>query len=388
MAVGAETAFIILAKARELEARGRKVIHLEIGEPDFDTPQHIKQAAVEAIQKGETHYTPTPGLPELRQAIADKAKEDLGIDVNWRDNVLVTVGGKEAILAALASVIEPGDEVIVPNPSYPAYEAGVAFLGGRPVLLRLKEENEFRFSPEDVNELLTPKAKVIVHNSPANPTGSVARKEEAKALAELAMDHGAFVLSDEIYKYIIYEGAKHYSPAQFADGIETTIIADGFSKGFAMTGWRLGYLILPERIAEATTKVLNVMTSCVSAFVQRGGVAASRGSMQPVRDMVNTYAQRRAALIEEVSKIPDVSMVKPGGAFYGFINVKQYLNRAGMDSANFASKVLEERGLAVLHGTAMGEFGEGYVRISYANSIPNIREGIQTLGEALRDLKH
>jgi len=385
--VGAETAFTVLGKARELESKGRKVIHLEIGEPDFDTPQHIKQAAMEALQRGETHYTPTPGIPELRQAIAENTKGELGVDVNWRENVLATVGGKEAIFAILATIVEQGDEVIVPNPSYPAYEAGVGFLGGKPVLLRLREENGFRASPDEVNELLTPKTKAIVLNSPSNPTGSILEKEEVRAVAEIAKDHGAFVLSDEIYKSIIYDGAKHYSPAQFADGLETTVIADGFSKKFAMTGWRLGYLILPSRLFDGANKMLNVMTSCVSAFVQRAGVAALRGPMDPVNEMIKTYAQRREALIDEASKIPDVSMVRPKGAFYGFINVKHYLDKAGIDSAAFASRVLEERGVALLHGTAMGQYGEGYVRISYANSVPNIRQGIQEMGKALLDLK-
>ncbi len=385
--VKGETAFTVLAKAKELEAKGRKVIHLEIGEPDFDTPLHIRQAGIEAIQRGETHYTPTPGIAELRQAIADDTKEQLGINVDWRENVLVTVGGKEAIFASLATVLEQGDEVILPDPSYPAYEGGVRFLGAKPVLLRLREENEFRASPDELSRLLTSKTKAIVLNSPSNPTGAVMEKEEIKAIAELAADHGAFMLSDEIYKSIIYDGAKHYSPSQFAGGLETTMIADGFSKRFAMTGWRLGYLILPARLFESANKILNVMTSCASAFVQRAGVAALHGPMEPVNEMVRTYAQRREALIEEVSKIPSISMVKPKGAFYGFINVSHYLNQAGIDSATFVSRVLEERGVALLHGTATGQYGEGYVRVSYANSIPNIRQGIQEMGRALLSLK-
>jgi aspartate/methionine/tyrosine aminotransferase len=385
--VRAETAFTVLGKARELEAKGRKVIHLEIGEPDFDTPQHIKQAGIEAIQRGETHYTPTPGIAELRQAIAENTKVELGVDVNWRENVLVTVGGKEAIFAILATILEQGDEVIVPNPSYPAYEAGVRFLGAKPVLLRLREENGFRASPDEVNQLLSPRTKAIVLNSPSNPTGSVMEKEEVRAVAELAKDHGAVVLSDEIYKSIIYDGAKHYSPIQFADGLETTVIADGFSKKFAMTGWRLGYLILPSRLFDGANKMLNVMTSCASAFVQRAGIAALRGPVDPINEMIRTYAQRREALIDDVSKIPNISMMRPKGAFYGFINIGHYLEKAGIDSATFASRVLEERGVALLHGTAFGQYGEGYVRISYANSVPNIRQGIQEMGKALLSLK-
>jgi aspartate aminotransferase len=386
--VRAETAFTVLGRARELEASGRKVVHLEIGEPDFDTPQHIRQAGIEAIQRGETHYTPTPGTAELRQAIAEDTKLELGVDVNWRENVLVTLGGKEAIFAILATILEQGDEVIVPNPSYPAYEAGVRFMGAKPVLLRLREENGFRGSPDEVNQLLSAKTKAIVLNSPSNPTGSVMEKDEVRAVAELAKDHGALVLSDEIYKSIIYDEAKHYSPVQFADGLETTIIADGFSKKFAMTGWRLGYLVLPSRLFDGANKMLNIMTSCASAFVQRAGIAALRGPAEPVNEMVRIYAQRREALIDEVSKIPNVSMVRPRGAFYGFINIGHYLEKAGIDSATFASRVLEEGGVALLHGTAFGQYGEGYVRASYANSVPNIRQGIQEMGKALLDLKH
>jgi len=386
--VSAETAFIILAKGKELERQGRKVIHLEIGEPDFDTPQYIKQAAVEAIQRGETHYTPTPGIPELRQAIADDTKQQLGIDVDWSRNVLATVGAKEGIFAILATVMEEGDEAIVPDPGYPAYAAGVVFFGGKAVPLRLKEENEFRISSDDVNELVTPKTKVIICNSPSNPTGAVAEEDDMRALAEIAQDRGALVISDEVYKSIIYDGAKHYSPSQFADGIETTVIADGFSKRYAMTGWRLGYLILPNRLFEATNKILNVMTSCVTAFVQRAGTAALRGPQGPTLEMVRNYDERRKALIDEVAKIPDISMVRPKGAFYGLVNLKRYLEAAKMDSASFASRLLDRRGVALLHGTAMGQSGEGYIRISYANSVPNIRQGIKIMGEALRDLKH
>jgi len=384
--VGAETAFTILARARELEAQGRKVIHLELGEPDFDTPEHIKQAAIEALLRGETHYTPTPGIPELRQAIASTVKRDLKIDVSWRDNVLVTVGGKEAILVGLAAILEPGDEVIVPDPGYPAYEGGVAFLGGRPVPLQLKEENGFRTLPDDVTGLISAKTKAVVLNSPSNPTGSIVEEDDAKALAEIARDNDLFVLSDEVYRRIIYDGARHCSPAQFGSGLENTIVVDGFSKTFAMTGWRLGYLILPSRLQEAAAKILNIMSSCVSPFVQRAGIAALEGPAEPVNEMVSAYRQRRDALIEEVSRIPEASMVRPRGAFYGFINLKHYLDQANMDCQTFASKLLEERGVALLHGTAMGRYGEGYVRISYANSIPNIRGGVQELGKALQQL--
>lgn len=382
---GAETAFLILGKAKELEAQGKSIIHLEIGEPDFDTPDYIKEAAVKALNEGETHYTPTPGIPELRKAIAERTMQDFNVEVDWR-NVSVTVGAKEAIFVSLATVVEEGDEVIYPNPGYPAYEAGIRFFGGIPKPVMLKEENEFRMTSDEVNSLVSDKTKAIIINSPENPTGSVLSKEDIKGIVEIAKSKGIYIISDEIYKYIIYDDLRHYSPIQFDDDMQNTILIDGFSKSYAMTGWRLGYVITPNHLTQPLQKILNLVTSCPSSFSQIAALEALRGGLSSVKKMVEQYAARREVLVEEISKMEDVSMVKPKGAFYGFINVKDIIKKTNLDSSKLASVLLENYGVAVLHGTAMGSNGEGYLRISYANSIENIREGIKRMNKAFREL--
>jgi aspartate/methionine/tyrosine aminotransferase len=382
-----ESSFMVLGNAKKLENQGRRIIHLEIGEPDFVTPANIREAAIRALRKGETHYTPTPGMLELRKAIADKTMQDFGVEISFED-VSVTLGSKEAVFAALASIVEEGDEVLYPNPGYPAYESGVRFFGGKPIPVRLKEENEFRMTPDDVNRLVSSKTKAIIINSPENPTGSVLSKEDVKGIVEIAKDVGAYVISDEIYRYIIYDGLKHYSPIQFDDNLENTVVIDGFSKYYAMTGWRLGYIITPKHLTEAVQLVLNLVTACPSSFIQMGGIEALRNGMDAVREMVEQYSIRRSVVLEEVSKMEDVHMVKPRGAFYGFINVVKITNKAGINSLKLASILLEKYGVAVLHGTAMGSFGEGYIRISYANSVENIREGLRIIGRAFEELKN
>ncbi|MDW8033767.1 MAG: pyridoxal phosphate-dependent aminotransferase [Nitrososphaerota archaeon] len=380
-----ESSFVVLGKAKMLESQGRRIIHLEIGEPDFVTPENIREAAIRALREGETHYTPTPGMLELRKTIAEKTVQDFGVEVSFED-VSVTLGSKEAVFTTLAAIVEEGDEVIYPNPGYPAYESGIRFFGGKPVPVRLIEEEEFRMTPDRVNELVSDKTKAIIINSPENPTGSVLSKDDVKGIVEIARDRGLYVISDEIYRHIIYDDLKHYSPIQFDENLENTILIDGFSKYYAMTGWRLGYMITPKHLTEAVQLVLNLITACPSSFVQIGGIEALRNGMEAVREMVKQYSQRRDVVIEEVSKIEDVYMVKPKGAFYAFINVSKITNRAGINSLKLASILLEKYGVAVLHGTAMGSFGEGYIRISYANSIENIREGIKIIGEAFREL--
>ncbi len=382
-----ESSFMVLGNAKKLENQGRRIIHLEIGEPDFVTPANIREAAIRALRGGETHYTPTPGMLELRKAIADKMMQDFGVEISFED-VSVTLGSKEAVFAALASIVEEGDEVLYPNPGYPAYESGVRFFGGKPIPVRLKEENEFRMTPDDVNQLVSSKTKAIIINSPENPTGSVLSKEDVRGIVEIAKDAGAYVISDEIYRYIIYDGLKHYSPIQFDENLENTVVIDGFSKYYAMTGWRLGYIITPKHLTEAVQLVLNLVTACPSSFIQIGGIEALRNGMNAVREMVEQYSIRRNVVLEEVSKIEGVHMVKPRGAFYGFINVTKITNKAGINSLKLASILLENYGVAVLHGTAMGSFGEGYIRISYANSVENLREGLRIMGEAFEELKN
>ena len=382
---GAETAFLILGKAKELEAQGKSIIHLEIGEPDFDTPNYIKDAAIKALNRGETHYTPTPGISELRKAIAERTMQDFSVEVDW-ENVSVTLGAKEAIFASLASIVEKGDEVIFPNPGYPAYEAGIRFFGGVPKPLMLKEENEFRMTSQEVNSLISSKTRAIIINSPENPTGSVLNKEDVKGIVEIAKNKGIYVISDEIYKYIIYDGLKHYSPIQFDEDLQNTILIDGFSKSYAMTGWRLGYVISPKHLTKPLQKILNLITSCPSSFSQVAAFEALKGGLSSVKKMVEQYAVRRNVLVEEVSKIEDAGMVKPKGAFYGFINIKNIAKKTNFDSSKLASILLENYGVAVLHGSAMGSNGEGYLRISYANSLENIREGIRRIGKAFKEL--
>jgi len=379
-----EGAFAVLAKAKEAEARGKNVIHMEIGEPDFDTPENIKRAAMDALAKGATHYTPTPGIAELRMAIAEKVSADLGVNVDWK-NVLVTVGCKEAIFASIMSVVEDGDEVIYPNPGYPAYESVTAYAGGKPVPLRLSESNGFRMTPEEVNELVTNRTKAIIINSPHNPCGSVLRKEDVKGLVEIAEDAGAFLISDEIYYPILFDGLKHYSPLSFARE-DNVILVDGFSKRYAMTGWRLGYAVVPSGLVDPMTKLLNNMTSCPSQFVQYAGIEALKGPQDSVRKMVNTYESRRNAVLEELKKVEGITYLKPQGAFYLFINVQKVLSRVGMSSEQLVVKLIEDYGVAVLHGSSMGSYGEGFIRISFANSIENLLEGISRLGRAFSSM--
>ncbi|MBO3833083.1 MAG: pyridoxal phosphate-dependent aminotransferase [Candidatus Brockarchaeota archaeon] len=380
-----ESSFLVLGNAKMLETQGRRIIHLEIGEPDFTTPANIREAAIRALKEGETHYTPTPGILELRRAIAEKTAQDFGVEVCF-ENVSVTLGSKEAIFAALASIVEEGDEVIYPNPGYQAYAGGVMFFGGKPVPVRLREEDEFRMTPDEVNRLVSDRTKAIIINSPQNPTGAVLSRDDVKGIVEIAKDAGAYVISDEIYRYIIYDGLKHYSPLQFDENLENTIVVDGFSKYYAMTGWRLGYVITPEHLTAPLQLVLNLVTACPSSFIQIGGVEALRNGSNAVREMVEQYAIRRGVVIEEVSKMSGVHMVRPRGAFYGFLNVKEIIGRAGINSLKLASILLEKYGVAVLHGSAMGSFGEGYVRISYANSVENIRNGLRIMSKAFNEI--
>ncbi|MEM2930351.1 MAG: pyridoxal phosphate-dependent aminotransferase [Thermoproteota archaeon] len=380
-----ESSFLVLGNAKMLETQGRRIIHLEIGEPDFVTPVNIREAAIKALKEGETHYTPTPGTLELRRAIAEKTAQDFGVEVRF-ENVSVTLGSKEAIFAALASIVEDGDEVLYPNPGYQAYASGVRFFRGRPVPVRLREEDEFRMTPEEVNRLVSDKTKAIIINSPENPTGAVLSRDDVKGIVEIAKDAGAYVISDEVYRYIVYDGLKHYSPIQFDENLENTIVVDGFSKYYAMTGWRLGYVIVPEHLTDPLQLVLNLVTACPPSFIQIGGIEALRNGSNAVREMVEQYAARREVVIEEVSKMRGAHMVMPRGAFYGFINVKEIIDRVGINSLELASILLKKYGVAVLHGTAMGSFGEGYIRISYANSVENIRNGLRIISRAFNEM--
>jgi aspartate aminotransferase len=378
--LGTETAFEVLARAKALEAQGREIIHLEIGEPDFDTPAHIKAAAVRALEEGWTHYTPAAGIPALREAIADYIRRTRGIPVG-PENVVVVPGGKPIMFFAILALVEEGDEVIYPNPGFPIYESMIRFVGGRPVPLRLRMENEFRVDVEELARLITPRTRMLILNSPANPTGGVLTREDLEAIAELCLKHDLVVLSDEIYSRILYEG-EHISIASFPGMLERTIILDGFSKTYAMTGWRLGYGVMPEPLAEAVTRLMINSNSCTAAFTQIAGIAALTGPQDEVDRMVAAFRERREVMVEGLNRLPGFRCLKPKGAFYAFPNIEG----TGMSSRELAHYLLEEAGVAVLSGTAFGEYGEGFLRLSFANSIENIQKALERIEKALQRL--
>jgi aspartate/methionine/tyrosine aminotransferase len=378
--LGTETAFEVLARAKALEAQGREIIHLEIGEPDFDTPAHIKAAAVRALEEGWTHYTPAAGIPALREAIADYIRRTRGIPVG-PEHVVVVPGGKPIMFFAILALVEEGDEVIYPNPGFPIYESMIRFVGARPVPLRLRMENEFRVDVEELARLITPRTRMLILNSPANPTGGVLTREDLEAIAELCLKHDLVVLSDEIYSRILYEG-EHISIASFPGMLERTIILDGFSKTYAMTGWRLGYGVMPEPLAEAVTRLMINSNSCTAAFTQIAGIAALTGPQDEVDRMVAAFRERREVMVEGLNRLPGFRCLKPKGAFYAFPNIEG----TGMSSRELARYLLEEAGVAVLSGTAFGEYGEGFLRLSFANSVENIQKALERIEKALQRL--
>jgi aspartate aminotransferase len=369
--LGTETAFEVLAKARALEAKGKTIVHLEIGEPDFDTPASIRAAAIRAIEEGYTHYGPSAGLPEVREAIAAYIAKDRGLPVAM-DQVVVTPGGKPVLTFAVLACVDPGDEVIVPNPGFPIYESAVRFAGGKPVDLPLREERDFRFGAADIEPLLTKKTKMLILNSPHNPTGSVLAPRDLDEIAALVRGKDIFVLSDEIYSKILYEGM-HESIATRPDMAERTILLDGFSKTYAMTGWRLGYGVMNPTLAKHVARLATNVYSCATSFVQRAAPTALNGPQDDVKAMLAEFERRREVIVQGLNAIPGVRCAKPAGAFYVFPNV----TGLGMKSSRMEQALLEEAGVAALSGTAFGSNGEGYVRFSYANSIENIREGLR-----------
>ena len=372
--LGTETAFEVLAKARALEAKGRSVVHLEIGEPDFDTPASIRAAAVRALEEGFTHYGPSAGLPEVREAIAAFISRDRKLSVA-ADQIVVTPGGKPVLTFAVLACVNPGDEVIVPNPGFPIYESAVRFAGGTAVPLVLKEERGFRFGAADVKALITPKTKMLILNSPHNPTGSVLSPGDIDEIAALVRDRDIWVLSDEIYSKILYDGV-HESIATRPGMQERTVILDGFSKTYAMTGWRLGYGVMNPTLVKHVARLATNVYSCATSFVQRVAPTALGGPQDDVKAMVAEFRRRRDAIVAGLNEIPGVTCTKPSGAFYVFPNVKGL----GMKSSEVEHALLEEAGVAALSGTAFGSYGEGYLRFSYANSIENIREGLKRFG--------
>ncbi|MBV8087616.1 MAG: pyridoxal phosphate-dependent aminotransferase, partial [Chloroflexi bacterium] len=378
--LGTETAFDVLAKARALETLGRNVIHLEIGEPDFDTPRHITEAGVEALRSGATHYTPSAGIPELRQAIAEDAGRLRGMEFRPSE-VVVTPGAKPIMFFGLLALVDPGDEVIYPNPGFPIYESVINFLGAKAVPVPLREDNDFAFDLDLLRSKVTERTKMIVINSPQNPTGGVLNRAAIEEIARLAEAFDCWVLSDEIYDRILYEG-EHVSIAALPGMRERTIILDGFSKTYAMTGWRLGYGLMPEALADQIAKLMTNSASCTAAFTQLAGIAALQGPQDAVRTMVAEFRTRRDLVVEGLNAIPGVSCRLPKGAFYAFPNI----TGTGQLAGNLADYLLAEHGVATLAGTSFGEYGEGYLRLSYANSQANLREALRRIGEAVAAL--
>ncbi|RLG11365.1 MAG: pyridoxal phosphate-dependent aminotransferase [Thaumarchaeota archaeon] len=381
-----EAAFAVLSIAKKVEASGRKVAHLEIGDAGFDTPDHIREAAVEALKRGETHYTPTVGIPELRQAIAESVKKDYGVEVDWSKNVAVTSGCKQAVLACMLSILDEGDEALYPNPGYPEYEAAAYMAGAKPVPYRLTIEEEFRVDPDKLAELITPKTKLVVINTPHNPCGSIMSRDEVKALTDLAEDHGFYILSDEVYRPFLYDGEAHHSPLEVAKSLDQIIVADGFSKRYAMTGWRIGYALIPEYLMPQVFKLLNVMTSCPSSISQWAALAALKGPQEPVYEMKKGYERRRNLAVEELSQIEGIRFVKPKGAFYIMIDVSELLGRLEVNSEKLVKMLIERYGVAFLHGTALGFYGERYIRLSFSVAEDVIRDGLRRFRKAVGDI--
>jgi aspartate aminotransferase len=371
--LGTETAFEVLAKAKKLEAEGKDIIHLEIGEPDFDTPDNIKKAAIAALEKGMTGYCPAPGIPELRKAVADDAGQRRGLDFD-PEEVVVTPGAKPIMYFIISALSEPGDEVIYPNPGFPIYESVINFVGAKSIPIPLREDKNFSFDVDEFKSLVTDKTKLIIINSPQNPTGGILSRSDLEAIAEVAIDKDIMVLSDEIYINIIYDG-KFESIATIPGMRERTIILDGLSKTYAMTGWRIGYGIMKKELAEYVIR-LNINTiSCTSHFGQYGAIEAITGPQDAVGEMVAEFKRRRDVIVNGLNKLDGISCKRPRGAFYVFPNITQ----TGLSSRDMEQRLLSEAGIATLSGTAFGMYGEGYLRFSYANSVENIQRALERI---------
>ncbi|MSR48344.1 MAG: pyridoxal phosphate-dependent aminotransferase [Planctomycetes bacterium] len=378
--LGTETAFEVLARAKELERQGRSIVHLEIGEPDFDTPKHIIDAACDALRSGKTHYGPSTGLPELRDAIAEDFTARRGVKVN-ADQVTVLAGGKPAIFFPFLALLDEGDEAIYPNPGFPIYESMIEFAGAKAVPLPLLEENQFRTDVDELKKRITSKTKIVIINSPHNPCGSVLEPDDVKRIALLCAERGIWLFTDEIYCRILYD-AKHATPLMWGDK-DRIIVLDGFSKTFAMTGWRLGYSIAPADLAQRIAKLQTNCNSCPATFSQVAGVAALKGPQGDVDTMVAEFRKRRDLVVKGLNEIPGVSCIAPQGAFYAFANVRG----TGMASRDLQRALLDEAGVGTLSGTAFGAHGEGYIRLSYANSQANITEALRRMNQHISSKK-
>ena len=379
--LGTETAFEVLMRARALEAQGRDVIHLEVGEPDFDTPDNIVEAGADALRSGWTHYGPAPGDPTLREAIVSYINGTRGLSYT-PEQVVVTPGGKPVMFFLILALLEAGDEAIYPDPGFPIYRSMIDFTGAKAVPIPLREASGFSLDVDELAGLITERTKLLIINSPANPTGGVLGQSDLEAIAKLAVEHDLIVMADEIYAELIYEG-EHISIATFPGMAERTVILDGFSKTYAMTGWRLGYGLFPAELAAAVSKLMVNSVSCTSVAVQQAGIEALTGPQDRVAEFREAFRNRRGLVVDGLNAIDGISCVKPKGAFYAFPNI----TGTGMMSKEFADLLLEEYGVAAIAGTSFGEAGEGYLRLSYANSEANLTKALERIETAVGTIR-
>lgn len=374
--------FKVLTKVQELERQGRDIVHFEIGDPDFNTPSNIVNAACESLKKGETHYTSSMGVREFREAVCWTTQNTRGFTPSI-DQVLVTPSANIIIYYVIRCLVNPGDEVIVPDPGFPSYYSAIKFCDAVPVRVQLKEENEFRMNPEDVRKKITERTRLIILNSPQNPTGAVMKPEEIDKMAEIAEEYDVFLYSDEVYARMIFDNSTTFrSPASRDRCQKRTIVANGFSKAFAMTGWRLGVAVGPEDVIEKMGLLLQTTSSCVSPFIQKAGIEAIIGDQSEVVKMMDEYIKRRAILVDGLNSIHGIRCLKPGGAFYVFPNI----TGTGLTSEQFANLMIEKAGVALLPGTNFGEAGKGFVRLCYAVSRERIQEGIERIRKAVSQI--
>jgi len=379
--LGTESAFEVLARARALEAQGKEIIHLELGEPDFETPKHISDATVKALRDGHTRYGPAPGMLEFRQVIAENVSRSRGIDVR-PEHVVVTPGGKPIMFFAILALVDEGDEVIYPDPGFPIYESMIRFVGAKAVPLPLREEKDFGFDTDELAKLITSKTRMIIINSPENPTGGVLSRRDLEGIADLTRGKEITILSDEVYESILYEG-KHESIASLPKMQEQTVILNSFSKTYSMGGWRLGYGVMPVTLAEELTKLQINSTSCPNDFIQYGGIAALTSHQQNSVLMVQEFKRRRDILVNGLNKIDGITCLCPRGAFFVFPNVTKLERRTQMNTNRLADYLLERAGVAVIPGTAFGKYGKNHLRISYSNSEKNIQKALANIKACL-----
>ncbi len=369
--------FAVLNKATKLELQGRKILHFEIGQPDYSSPQHILDAAIQALKDGYTRYVSTSGIKDFKEAIQDEIELTRGFrpDLN---QILVFPGGNNAIFYAMAAVLNPGDEVIYPSPSFPTYELSAHYLNASHVLIPVKEENKFRLDPNDIAKRITKKTKLIIINSPQNPTGAVTRKKELEKIGQIAIDNDLYVLTDEIYSKMLYDES-HFSCSVIDKAKQRTLLLDGMAKAYAMTGWRLGYIVAPPKIADKIHQLIVTSFSCVPPFIQKAGIAALKGDQSSIKENMALFRKRRDAIVQGLNSIPNISCVTPQGAFYAFPNIK----KTGLSSIELADRLLNEAGVACLPGPAFGKYGEGFLRFSYATSIEIINQAIDAINKVI-----